>query len=218
MTEEQFLILDQSVKSALIVLLISFVVIFVYALFRLRAHRQKLEDYFEQRFMVGDSALREDREVETRRLRVPTNHLRTAWRSLLLAVMAAVLAFLLFAFAPLPFLDNFATSSSWRLLPLRITDLRFERFTEGFSLDVEVWNQTQEPMPGLKAQVTVLDLNGEVLDAIVRDISPDPLPAGKAGRFTLRYEENSPFLGGYQIDFTDTEGKVLAHQEGFDVR
>ena len=215
---ETLLILDWALRTALFFFLAVFAFCLVFASLRWRRKKRSLARYFEEelarRFADGE----DDSNQSPQPGYTPsTNRWRTVFHSLALSGGLSAVFFLLLSFAPLPFLHNFATERSWRTDPLRLTALTFERYYEGFSLEGEVWNQSEEPVEGLRAIITIWDRNRDTLEKLVEEVRPQPLEPGKAGRFSLRYDENSPFLYGYQVEFVDAEGSLLPHVEGFDV-
>ena len=218
MNQRTLEILDQSLKYSLWAFLFIFLASLCFIALRLKARKQGLANYlrdeFERRYqkeMMG-----EDLE-EVLDGAVPlSNRVRMATKTLILSAALAFVCFLLAGFTPLSFFGNFATEPTRETGPLRLTLLTYERFYEGFSLEGEVWNQTQEPMTGLKALVSVWKSERELLDEISVQVAPDPLPALSAGTFSLRYTENSPFLYGYQVTFENEHSKI-PHVEGFDV-
>ena len=220
MNSETLAIIDNAIRFSLLAFVCFFAFFQIYAALRLRRRTRRLADYFQEEFEnhLREEALEEAVEEKEDPVVLTSNRLRTAFHSLALAAFLAALCFLLFSFAPLPFFHNFATDLAWQTTPLRLTALSFERFHEGFSLDGEVWNQTQEPIAQLQVVVTIWDHNREPLDEVAVSVSPQPLDAGKAGRFEMRYEKNSPFLYGYQVAFRDGEGSIVPHLEGFNVR
>ncbi len=222
MNAETLVIVDWAVRASLIAFLSFFGLFFLYSWFRSRRKKQALARYFEEelarRFANPDQE-RAETGADSPRVYTPkSNRWRSALRSLTLATVLTALFFVGICFVPLPFVHNFATERAWRMEPLRLTGLTFERFYEGFSVEGEVWNQTEEPMDGLQALITIWDHNRDTLEKKVVKILPQPLEAGKAGRFSFRYEENSPFLAGYKVEFLDANGDLVPHVEGFDVR
>ncbi len=216
---EVLLILDNSLRMALITFLALFFVFLLYALWRRRRVPRDLGDLIEEEIepqlsegLLGQSEPRQASPPVAR------NFLRTALRALILASGLATLSFFVYGFAPLPYLHNFATERSWQTQPLRLTALKFERFHEGFSLEGEVWNQTREPIEGLRAIIKIRDRNRDLLDAVEATVRPQPLGPGRKGDFQFRYTENSAFLWGYQVEFHDAQDDILPHVEGFDIR
>ena len=144
--------------------------------------------------------------------------MRSAVHALMLSGALGMVVALFISLAPLPFLENFATVPLLQVSPLRVTALTFERFHEGFSLEGEVWNQSEEPMEDFKAMIRIWKSERELLEEVSLDVMPRPLPAGTAGTFRLRYARNSPFLYGYDVYFAGGDGEVVPHIKGFDVR
>ncbi len=150
---------------------------------------------------------------------IDSGHYRPIMASLVEALGApvALLVFILASFLPIAGLDNFASSTSSKSTPLRVASLHYDRFHEGFSLLGEVWNQSQEPISGLRAVISIWQSDQELLDTVSVPIMPDPVAGGSAGTFSLRYEKRSPLLYGYRLAFEDLEGETISHLEGFDV-
>jgi hypothetical protein len=210
MNPETVLILDRAFTYAIFCFLIAFVVLLLYARSKLRRRSRKLGDLYIAEFQDQSAA----REEAIRSLLSP-------WQIVLRAFFASLICALVFLgvylFTPVPFFRNFAVENSWRITPLRLTAISYDRAYEGFSLEGEVWNQTQEPMPGVQASIKVMALDDKPLDEIEVDVAPDPLPAGRSGSFRVRYSENSPFIKGYSVSFLDQEGRHIPHVTGFDV-
>ena len=137
--------------------------------------------------------------------------------SIILSVVLSSLSFLVYAFVPAPFLDNFTTGASWKRAPLRITVLDFDRFHEGFSLNGEIWNQGKETLNDIQILVSVLDHNEEQLDELLVSTAPPDLEAGQTASFELRYAENSSLIHGYQLSFRSGDGTPINHVAGFNV-
>lgn len=224
MNNEVLLILDGAIRNALIVFLLFLACFLSYTYWKLHERKKQLADYFDDLYVAAKRAQmndeeEEDEEIPWRDHFVPnTNHLQPIFRSVAVSLLVGVLSFVFFAFIPLPFLHNFATVRTWQTDPLRLTLLEYERFYEGFSLDGEVWNQSEDPIEGLQATVRIRDNKDEILEELTIPVNPTRLLPGYAGKFDLRYTENSPFLAGYQVIFVDSEGNVIPHVEGFDVR
>jgi hypothetical protein len=145
--------------------------------------------------------------------------IRSFFRVAMFAGLVAAVLFLVVAFTPLSFFDNFATATSLEEpTPLRLTAIVYERFFEGFSLDGEVWNQTGKAMDGIQVQVIVWGKDKKQLDRLLLPVEPSPLPARSPGKFSLRYEENSPFLEGYEVHFVTATGNPIPHVKGFDIK
>ena len=223
MNEQTLEILDQSLEYSLWAFLLVFLASLCFIALRLKARKQGLADYlrneferrYEQRYeqeIIGDDL------GEIVDGAVPlSNRVRMATKALILSVALAFIFFLLVGFTPLSFFGNFATEPTRETGPLRLTSLIYERFFEGFSLEGEVWNQTQEPMGGLKALVSIWKSENELLDEVSVQVKPNPLPALSAGTFSLRYTENSPFLYGYHVTFKNDQEREVPHVEGFDI-
>ncbi len=216
MNDEKLIILDACLRNALVVFLVFLLAFLAYSLLRFRQRRKQLAEYFEDRYMAVLEA--DEREAEGRHFTPKIALLQPLFRSLILSLVLATASFLFFALAPFPFLHNFATARNWQTSPLRLTLLQYERFHEGFSLDGEVWNQTEEAFEGVQAIIKIRDHQDDILDELAISVRPDPLQPGRAGQFELRYTEHSPFLSSYQVTFRNSEGRVLPHVEGFDVR
>ncbi len=134
-----------------------------------------------------------------------------------LSLVLAGLSFVFYAFVPAPFLDNFTTSENWKRTPLRITALDFDRFHEGFSLNGEIWNQSEETLGDVQIVVSVLDHNEERLDELLVSPEPSQLEAGQTASFEVRYAENSTLIHGYQLSFRSSDGAAINHVAGFNV-
>ncbi len=219
MNERTLQILDRSLEHSLWVFLFIFLASLCFIALRLKARKQGLADYLREEFES-----RHEQEIMGEDLgevldgAVPlSNRVRMATKALILSAALAFVCFLVVGFTPLSFFGNFATEPTRETGPLRLTLLTYERFYEGFSLEGEVWNQTERPMTGLKALVSVWKSEQELLDEVSVQVEPDPLPALSAGTFSLRYTENSPFLYGYQVTFENEQDLKVPHVEGFDV-
>ncbi len=211
MNSESLLILDSALRNSLVVFLASFVFFTGYALYRLRRRKRQLADFFEE-FTDQPSA------QPTEHFELNPNRLQPILHSLLAAAACAIIAFLFLGFAPVPFVHNFASGTVWQKSPLRLTQIKLDRFNEGFGIEGEVWNQTEEAIDKLQVVVTIWDHEENPLDRLTVDTKPSPLSASRAGTFKVRYEENSPFLSGYALEFLDGEGVLIPHIEGFNVR
>ena len=143
--------------------------------------------------------------------------LRPLLFSIGLSVVLSGLSFLVYAFVPAPFLDNFSTAASWKRDPLRITVLEFDRFHEGFSLNGEIWNQGQETLRDIQIVVVVLDHNEEELDQLLVSTAPPDVEVGKTASFELRYAENSSLIHAYRLSFRSSDGTPINHVAGFNV-
>ena len=201
----------------------AFLVIFILCLtfiaLRLRARREKLTDYFSREF---DEKYQEEitgtqPASEPRAFLQLSNRLPMAAQALVLSLLLSLICFLVIGFTPFSPLNNFANSDLQRNTPLRLTFLSYERFHDGFSLQGEVWNQSQEPMEGLQALVQIWRSERELLDQVPIAVQPTPLSAESAGSFSIRYTEKSPFLYGYQVSFQSRDGVRIPHVKGFDV-
>lgn len=196
-----------------------FIVCLTFIALRLRARREKLADYFSREFdekyqeeMTGTQPTSEPRAF----LQL-SNRLPMAAQALVLSLLLSLICFLVIGFTPFSPLNNFANSDLQRNTPLRLTFLSYERFHDGFSLQGEVWNQSQEPMEGLQALVQIWRSERELLDQVPVAVQPAPLSAETAGSFSIRYTEKSPFLYGYQVSFQSRDGVRIPHVKGFDV-
>ncbi len=199
---------DRILAFALWWFLGALLVFLLFALNRLRRRRRRLGELY------AGGGLDDAGQAELGR------SLLNEWRILLGCVLAALTtslaAALALAFLPIPGLQSPAGALP-DVLPLRLTALEYDRFYEGFRLDGEVWNQTEAPLDGLEAVVTVIGLRGETLAELPAPVTPSPLPPGTAGTFQFEYRENSPFINGYRLAFRDAAGTQLPHTAGFDV-
>jgi hypothetical protein len=206
-------ILDRALVNSIWVFLVTNLVFLIFASWSLRVRRRKLGDLLvelpEQEQLSRLAALNRNPAF---------NQWKISLRTTLFALLCACFYFLAFLFLPLPIFQNFSSDQSWKIQPLRLTSISYDRFYEGFSLEGEVWNQTDDPIEELKAAITVWSIEDEPLDEIVVDVEPVVLEAGTAGEFSLRYAENSPLIKGYQVSFQDVTGAVIPHVTGFDVQ
>ena len=207
MTSEIILILDRAFENSLWAFLGCFLILLVFSRFRLRARQKRVEDLFD----------RDPEEPAPKFHRLPVNEWRLAVRTLLVALLCGGAFFLVFVFTPLPFFQNFASGDSWRITPLRLTAVTYDRYYEGFTLDGEVWNQTETPFLQLQGIIRIWGTDDKLLDEVPVEIDPSVLPGGSAGTFNLRYEKNSPFIKGYQVTFVDQGGQPVPHVTGFNV-
>ncbi|HUG43966.1 MAG TPA: hypothetical protein VMN76_06970 [Acidobacteriota bacterium] len=207
MIPQSVVILDQALRLSLWTFIAAFLILLLFASWRIRKMRRRMADVLETE--APDSPL-------PQRFRV--NEWRTLGKALAASGVIAALTFVIACFVPLPSFYNFASGTIWERTPLRVTSMQFERFYEGFSLDVELWNQTGEALPGVEAIVTVRGAGDEVLDRVSAGVNPNPLPAGQPGSFRIRYAEKSPLIRGYQLSFLDQEGEPLPHVTGLDSR
>ncbi len=220
MNERTLDILDQSLTFSLWTFLVAFIVVLLFVNQRLRARKQGLMDYLREK----DESLYEQHFEEQSPgaqpndvFRLLSHRTRMVFQALVLSTGIALLVFILASFLPIAGLDNFASSTPSKSTPLRVASLHYDRFHEGFSLLGEVWNQTQEPISGLRAVISIWQSDQELLDTVSVPVVPDPVAGGSAGTFSLRYEKRSPLLYGYRLAFEDWEGKTISHLEGFDV-
>jgi hypothetical protein len=202
-------ILDRALVYSLWVFLVSYVVILLVSRSRFRRRKRRLGDLYAE---IAAS----DQRSRSVSLPLQLNPWRTAMNGLLLALFLASLFFIAYSFVPLPRTTNLVSSTAWQITPLRVTSLRFDRFHEGFSVEGEVWNQTADPVTGLRVAVEVVGTDGKPLDEVMAEVSPQPLPPGRPGIFQVRYAESSPFIRGYKLSFFDGEGENVPHLTGFD--
>lgn len=207
MMPQSVVIFDQALRLSLWTFIAAFLILLFFAAWRIRKMRRRMADGLKTE--EPDSALLQ---------RLHVNEWRAIGKALAASCVVASLTFVIACFVPLPSFHNFASGTIWERTPLRVTSIHYERFYEGFSLDVELWNQTGEDLPGVEAVVTVRGDGGEVLDRVSGGVTPNPLPAGQPGSFRIRYAEKSPFIRGYQLSFLDQEGEPLPHVTGFDSR
>ena len=207
MKSEVVLILDRAVVHSLWIFLVSFVALLIYARFRLRARLKKVEDLFRK---DSSEPVRDDPT------RLPVNEWQLAVRTLLVSLFLALAFFFVFMFTPLPIFDNFSAADSWRITPLRVTAVTYDRTYEGFSIEGEVWNQTADPLLQLRTLVSIWGTDDKLLDEVEVLVEPAALPGGTYGTFRLEYNENSPFIKGYQVSFVSQDGRAIPHVMGFD--
>ena len=219
MNEQTLQILDQSLRISLWAFLVIFLVCLTFIALRLKARQEKLADYFSREFDERYQQEFTDTEPESP-LRASfqlSNRLPMVVQALVLSFLLSLVCFLLIGFTPFSPLSNFANSDLQGSTPLRLTFLSYERFHDGFSLQGEVWNQSQEPIEGLRALVQIFRSEREILDQVPVAVEPDPLSAESAGFFSIQYTEKSPFLYGYQVTFQSSEGVRIPHVKGFEV-
>ncbi len=219
MSEQTLQILDQSLKISLWAFLVIFIVCLTFIALRLRARQEKLADYFSREF---DEKYQQGFEetATTRPVRASlqlSTRLPMVVQALVVSLLLSLICFVVIGFTPFSPLENFANSDLQSDIPLRLTFLSYERFYDGFSLQGEVWNQSPEPMEGLRALVQIFRSERELLDQVQVAVEPPSLSAESAGSFSLRYSEKSPFLYGYQVTFQSHEGVKIPHVNGFDV-
>ena len=220
MNERTLDILDQSLTFSLWTFLVAFIVVLLFVNQRLRARKQGLMDYLHKKDARLHEQQFEEKSPGAQRddaFLLLSHRMRMVFQALVLSTGIALMVFILASFLPIAVLDNFASSTSSKNTPLRVASLHYDRFHEGFSLLGEVWNQTQEPISGLRAVITIWQSNQELLDTVSVPVVPDPVAGRSAGTFSLRYEKGSPLLYGYRLAFEDLEGKTISHLEGFNV-
>jgi len=201
-------IIDRAVVYSLWIFLVSFLLLLVYARHRIRARLKRVEDLFDRK--------EEDRPRELSD-RLPVNEWVLATRTLTISAVFGLGFFFVFMFTPLPVFDNFTAGDSWKITPLRVTAVTYDRFYEGFSMEGEVWNQTENPLLRLESIVSIWGTDDKLLDEVRVPLEPLVLPGGTSGTFSLLYEKHSPFIRGYQLSFVDQEGRAVPHVTGFDV-
>ena len=218
MSEPTLRILDQSLEYALWGFVIFFVVEIFFIALRLRKRRKGLADYYREEFEepYEREITGEDAPEQLTHYLLLSNRLGMAIQALWGAAIFAVICFLFVCFTPISIFENFANPGSRGWAPLRITSLNYDRFYEGFSLQGEVWNQSPEPIGGLRAVILIWDSNQALLDKISVPIDGDPLPTLSSGTFAVQYTKHSPFLYGYQVSFESSDGQQMSHVEGFD--
>jgi len=209
MNAEIIRILDNAFSFGLWCFLISFVLLLLFARSRLRARRKKLEELYGLDSKEDPAAISEKSPWY--------NPWRISLQSSLLAILLGLFGTLIYLFLPLPFFENFAAGSEWKIVPLRVTAISYDRFYEGFSLEGEVWNQTRDEPLELTARIEVVGNDDKPLDEIETRVKPSPLEPGKAGTFEIRYTEYSPFIKGYRVAFFSVDGRRIPHLTGFDV-
>ena len=219
MNEQTLQILDQSLRVSLWAFLVIFIACLTFIALRLRARREELGDYFSREFDE-----RYQQEISGTEPQSPlrpslylSNRLPMAGQALALSLLLSLICFLVIGFTPFSPWSNFANTNIQGNTPLRLTFLSYERFHDGFSLQGEVWNQSQESIEGLRALVQIWRAEGEPLDQVPVVVKPDPLSAESAGTFSMRYTKKSPLLYGYQVTFQSEVGLRIPHIEGFDV-
>lgn len=208
MNSEIVQILDRAVVYSLWIFLGSFLALLVYARYRIRRRLKKVEDLFNRE---------EEEKPRKRRNRLPINEWQLATRTLLIALFFGFAFLFVFMFTPLPIFENFAAGDTWRITPLRVTAVTYDRFYEGFSMKGEVWNQTESPLLRLQAVISIWGTDDKLLDEVRVPVEPVILPGGTAGTFSVLYEKYSPFIKGYQVSFADQEDRAVPHVTGFDV-
>jgi len=219
MNERVLDILDQSLKYSLWAFLLTFLASLCFIALQLKARKQGFAEYLRKEFekRYEEEILGEDQGKVLDRTVPLANRLPMVVQALVVSAVLALGCFLVVGFTPLSLFGNFATENPSQAAPLRLTLLAYDRFYDGFSLNGEVWNQSQESMRGLRALISIWKSDSELLDEITVQVEPDPLPAGAAGVFNLRYTESSPFLYGYQVTFSSDQNLKIPHVQGFEV-
>lgn len=195
--------LIQIVDNALTVSLWSFLGLFL--IFLLAARRR-----------LARHAVRAGDSDRIEKLNPAFNQYLIVFRSAIVSLAFGLLMMAVLLFGPVPGLKNLVNTSSWQLTPLRVTALSWNRIYEGFTLEGEVWNQTQNDMEEVTVVISVVGSYDELLDSLEIPIEPRILPAGESGSFKVRYQENSPFIRGYRLGFRGKKGNPVAHTAGFD--
>lgn len=208
MNPELLNLIDQAVRYSLWVFLSAFLVLLLFVRHQLRSRQKQIIDFYRG----------EEETIPTDRLMLSSNQWQMAFKAFVLSLLVAGFVFLTIVFVPVPGLQNTVAGMDLEVAPLRVTALNYERFHEGFSLEGEVWNQGEDPLEALQVTVRIIGNDQKLLDEVTVPVSPSPLSTGVAGSFNLRYTENSPFLRGYQLAFSDSSGRSIDHETGFDVR
>ncbi len=180
-------IIDRAFKYSLWAFLICFLVILLSTAVRLRTKRKVLSDYFREH---SDKRYEEKAPVRTtprvQQKYVPSfNLFRMATRAFVLSLILAGTYFVVYLFTPFPFFENFVTRSVWQVEPLRITALSSKRSYEGFSLQGEIWNQTQEPIEDMAVMIKVFGNRPEASRGSFRTSEPSEHPTGIPGNLSL---------------------------------
>jgi hypothetical protein len=202
-------IIDNAFQFAIWCFLISFVVLLIFARTRLRARRKRIEELYGLETSEDPSGISESSPW--------FNPWKISIKTSLVAFIVAVFGFFIYLFLPFPGFDNFSAGSEWRVVPVRVTAISYDRSYEGFSLEGEIWNQTEDQPLELFAVIKVVGTDDKPLDELEVPIDPSPIEPGKSGSFEVQYEENSPFIKGYRIAFFSTDGTQVPHLTGFDV-
>jgi len=161
-------------------------------------------------------AIKEEDSPKVEKLNPAFNQPRIAIRSVSASLALAILVLVIYLFGPIPGINNLVNSRSWQLTPLRVTAISWDRVYEGFTMEGEVWNQTEEDMEGITAVISIVGSYEELLDSLEIPLKPGILKAGEPAAFEVSYMKNSPFIEGYRLGFIDKEGKPLRHTAGFD--
>jgi hypothetical protein len=210
MNETALQLIDRTLTYSLWAFLITFLILLIFAIGVIRSRRRRLGEVF------ADGTL--DRVSQDRKAASLLNEWRILFHSFLLALGCTLVFAAVYTLVPIPFVDNLLTTRAWQVTPLRVTALTYDRFYEGFSLEGDVWNQTEEPIEGLQAVVTVVGSEDTHLDELQSAVRPDPLEPGEMGSFQVEYRKQSPFIQGYRIRFVNPSGQTVPHVAGFDVR
>jgi hypothetical protein len=213
MSSDLVIIIDQALKYALLGFLLSYLILLLYSRAKLRGQRKKLEDIYME-VAEGVPSLRSDRLPFSGAL---FDQWRISLKALMVSLLCGLAIFIIFLFTPLPLVKNFASDNPFRIEPLRVTALTYDRFYEGFSVKGEVWNQTEDPFDQLQAVIRVIGTDGQPLEEVSIPVEPAPLEPGAVGLFELNYTQNSPFISGYQVSFHEETGRAIPHVLGFDV-
>ena len=209
MNERTLDILDQSLTFSLWIFLAVFTVFLLFVNHNLRTRKQNSLDH---QFTEQHNTTHQNNTFN-----FFPNETRIIFQTLFLSLGIASLAFILSSFLPIIGLENFANLTSKKSVSLRVTSLHHNRLHKGFSLQGEVWNQTQEPISNLKAIISIWQSDQDLLDTISVLVVPSPVSGGSSGTFKLQYEKYSPLLYGYRLSFENLEGKLISHLEGLDV-
>lgn len=199
MNPELLNIFDNAVRFSLWVFMAAFLILLLVSRRRLVRHAVKTSE-----------------SARAQKFNPAYDQARIVFRSMAASVLVSLLLLVVYLFGPVPGLDNLVNGASWQLTPLRVTAISWDRVYEGFTLEGEVWNQTREDMEGVSAVISVVGSYDELLDSLVVPVEPSPLESGESGSFAVRYSKNSPFIKGYRLGFTDSEGNPVRHTAGFD--
>lgn len=199
MNQELLRIMDSALTFSLWVFLGSLFLLLLISRARLVRHAVKTKD-----------------SADVQKLNPAYDQARVAFRATSASLLLSLLVLAVYIFSPLPGLDNLVNGKSWRLTPLRVTAISWDRLYEGFSLEGEVWNQTKQDMEGVSAVISVTGSYDELLDSLVIPVKPETIGAGESSIFKVSYKKNSPFIKGYRLGFTDKNGEPVRHIAGFD--
>ncbi len=203
MTQETIDILDSALWYALLAFLVLILLTSCWIALRAQARRRGRADY--------------DPEEPQPALQATPADVGSAFKALLLCAVLSALFLTGLLLAPFSFLDNFVTTESWKLKPLRLTHLTLQRLEAGFVLEGELYNQTEEPFEALAGVVKIWGIDKQLLDEAPLEVEPMPLPPLQSGRFKVRYQEEPVLLYGFQVVFLDAEGNPVPHTQGFDL-